>query len=87
MQYSHGQFVCPKCKVRNKDSFYEALYDYKYLHGEWVTNYDLRSYMNIDSRFAVNRLINSLNLELQGEKRNRRYRIPDNILTYIENRT
>lgn len=87
MKFEHGCFICPVCKVKNKGTFYEALFDYRYLHNEWVTNNDLRNYLKINSRFAANRLITSLNLDIQGEKRNRRYRIPENILSFLDNRT
>ncbi|WP_346235307.1 nuclease-related domain-containing protein [Lysinibacillus telephonicus] len=87
MRFEHGNFICPMCKAKNKDALYEALYDYRHLHSEWITNYDLRNYLNIGSRFAVKRLVSNLNLEYEGIRKDRKYRIPDNILTFIEKRT
>lgn len=87
MKFEHGNFICPMCKVKNKDAFYEALFDYRHLYSEWITNCNLRDYLNIDSRFAVKRLISNLNLEYEGIKRGRKYRIPEDILKFMENRT
>lgn len=79
MVFEYGYFVCPKCKCKSKEALLEALHDYRYLQNEWVTNNDLREYLGIDSRYAVNRLIKDLNLKYKGTFRDRKYFIPPNI--------
>ncbi|SOB89547.1 nuclease-like protein [Ureibacillus xyleni] len=87
MQYKHGHFVCPVCNTKTKKALYEALHDYRNLHDEWISNGEFRNYLKIESRYAANRLIADLNLEYKGFRKDRKYKIPSNILTYLEKRT
>ena len=77
MIFEHGSFKCGKCGVSSKDAYLEALLDYRYLWSEWITNRELREYLGVESRHAIKRMIEKLNLEQTGTYRNRKYRIPD----------
>ena len=77
MVFEHGSFRCVKCGDRSKSAYLEALLDYRYLWGEWISNRELREFLGVESRYAVIRLIKDLNLEQQGTYRNRKYRIPE----------
>ncbi|RKQ13528.1 nuclease-related domain-containing protein [Ureibacillus endophyticus] len=84
MEFKHGQFVCPVCKTKTKESLYEALLDYRNLHDVWISNSEFRNYLYIESRYAAKRLIIDLKLEYRGFRRDRQYKIPRNILAKFE---
>ncbi|RHW40064.1 NERD domain-containing protein [Lysinibacillus yapensis] len=50
MVFEHGRFICPKCSFKSNEAHLQALLDYRYLCNEWITNRELRDYLNIDSR-------------------------------------
>jgi len=77
MKYEHGSFKCVKCGFKCKAAYVEALSDYRYLFGEWISNQGLRDYLGVESRHAIKRIIQKINLEQTGTFRNRKYRIPD----------
>ncbi|MFY3793023.1 nuclease-related domain-containing protein [Ureibacillus sp. MALMAid1270] len=77
MKYIYGAFVCPICNKKSKDDILKALIDYRYLINEWITNRELRTFLGIDSRYSVARLIKSFNFEFVGDLKSRKYKIPD----------
>ena len=77
MVLNNGNFKCPNCKFKSKYALLEAMYDYRCLISEWITNSELRDYLFIESRHAAKRILKNLNMEQSGTYRDRKYKIPD----------
>ncbi len=77
MKFKHGAFICPVCNTKSKDAFLQAVYDYKYLYSDWISNRELREFLQVDSIYSVARLFKKLNLEFEGTFKNRKYKIPE----------
>lgn len=77
MKFKYGAFVCSVCNTKSKDDLLKALIDYRYLFDEWVSNSELRTFLGIESRYSVTRLIKSFNLEFEGDYKSRKYKMPD----------
>lgn len=78
MQFKHGAFACPVCNTKCKDAFLQAVYDYNYLFRDWISNSELRNFLQVDSIYSVARLFKKLNLEYEGTFKNRKYKIKEN---------
>lgn len=85
MTFKHGAFLCPQCKTKSKDAFVQAIYDYKYLYSDWVSNSELRYFLGIESRYSVARLLKGLGFEYKGSFKDRKYKIPDVGFVFIQN--
>lgn len=79
MLFKHGQFICSNCSVKSKKAYLQTLSDYRCLFGEWITNKELREFLNVESIYAANRLLKNLKWEYRGGYRQREYKIPDYI--------
>ena len=77
MRYRHGKFICLLCGHRGRLALVEALEDYYLLVGEWMTNEEFRNYTGVQSADSAKRLLQSLQVTSEGEKKSRRYRIAD----------
>lgn len=77
MEFEYGSFKCVACKIKSKDAHLEALIDYRYLNSEWISNRELREYLNIPSRDAAKRILIKMNLKYTGAYKYRKYKIPD----------
>lgn len=80
MQYEHGRFVCPVCRLKSKKALFEALNDYRFLFKPWINNGEFREFFNISSNDASNKVLKRMKLPYEGVNRARKYYIPDNIL-------
>lgn len=80
MEFIHGTFVCPCCKKSDKEACLQGLYDFKYLYSDWVSNSELREFLQIESIYSVNRLLKKFNFERKGANKNRVYKIPHEIV-------
>lgn len=77
MVYRHGKFICMLCGHSSKIALIEALEDYYLLMGEWMTNKEFRNYTGVQSADSAKRLLQSLHVTYEGERKRRRYRIAD----------
>ncbi|MGM9948879.1 MAG: nuclease-related domain-containing protein [Lysinibacillus sp.] len=69
MMYRHGKFFCTLCGHSSKTALFEALEDYYLLVGEWMTNEEFRHYTGVQSADAAKRLLQSLHVAYEGEKK------------------
>lgn len=79
MTYRYGIFRC-NCGKRSRDGFLKGLLDYRLLCDEWITNRAFREFLKIDDVSIVSKYLQRLNLKFEGEKKARKYYIPENIL-------
>lgn len=77
MMLDHGNFRCPNCHFISEYALFDAMYDYRYLFNEWISNSELRAYLKVESRHAAKRILKKLNMEQIGTYRNRKYKIPE----------
>ena len=79
MHFQHGTFICPRCKLRDKDAHFIALAEYRLLCGETITNQTFREWCGIKNRYASNRLLKAL--PKIGQYKGTVYEIPEQILS------
>lgn len=79
MHFQHGTFICPRCKLQNKDAHFVALAEYRLLCGETITNQAFREWCGIKDRYASNRLLKVL--PKIGHNKGTVYEIPEQILS------
>ncbi|HWL23859.1 MAG TPA: nuclease-related domain-containing protein [Ureibacillus sp.] len=77
MRFKHGSFICPVCKTKSQNALIQTILDYKYLQSDWITNRELREFLQIDSIYSVARLCNKLNFAYEGTYKNRKYKIKE----------
>ncbi|MFC7686577.1 nuclease-related domain-containing protein [Ureibacillus sp. GCM10028918] len=80
MQYRYGKWVCTRCGNVDCQAFYEALHDYRLLWGERISNNEFREFVGIRSEKTAYRLLRKLNLNSEGNFKNRRYLVPVDFL-------
>ncbi|SOC13538.1 nuclease-like protein [Ureibacillus xyleni] len=80
MHYKAGFWCCPNCGVRNKNAILQSLDDYRLLVNKYITNQEFRDFFGVDSMQVISKLLARLGLTSEGEKRGRRYIIPENIV-------
>lgn len=80
MHYINRSWQCVRCGKRDKKALRQALYDYRFLVGERISNKEFREFMGVDSIHAVSKILVRLNLQTEGKNRGRVYIIPENIL-------
>lgn len=78
MNFQHGTFICPSCRLRDKHAYEYALADYRLLIGEIITNQAFRRFCGVESRDAATRLLR--NFERTGDTRGAVYEIPQQII-------
>ena len=81
MLHAGRGFVCMKCGCRDsKDvALQHALYDYKNLYGEKITNQGFREFVGITSPSTANKILKRLGYQSIGTTKNRVYLIPSPI--------
>lgn len=77
----HGRFTCV-CGFQTRDGFVKGLNDYRLLVSDWITNREFRDFFELNNTHVVSKILTRLGLVYTGEKRTRRYRIPEDILNY-----
>lgn len=80
MKYKLGVWTCPKCNLRSKKAFYQALNDYRLLISNKITNREFRDFFNVNSVDAASKILIRLQLESSGITRGKYYIIPENII-------
>ncbi len=80
MTYKHGKFHC-SCGYISKEPLLQGLHDYRLLINNWITNSEFRTFFHVPSEDSANKLLKRLNFHAMGEKRGRKYLIPEHIWT------
>ncbi|MHA6259155.1 nuclease-related domain-containing protein [Sporosarcina sp. CAU 1771] len=75
MQKYRAGWICPSCNKKNTDAHIQAIHDWFLLFGEKMTNKDCREFLNVPQRSTATRILQSMKLHAEGEKRNRTYSI------------
>ena len=68
-----GGWRCPACLLTNPHAHRQAIRDWFLLFGGKITNKDCREFLNIPQRQTATRILLSMQLHTEGEKRNRTY--------------
>ena len=76
MQYRYGKFECPRCSWRSNEALLQAMVDYRYLIGEWITNQQFRSFVGVTSTDIAKRLLKGMGFHYEGDRKQRKYQIP-----------
>lgn len=71
-----GYWHCPDCFIYSKTAHIQALQDYSLLLNDSITNYELRSFLNITSPDIAYRILTSNLIPKTGTYKNRTYTIP-----------
>ena len=70
-----GGWRCPACAQKSSHAHVQAIRDWFLLFGGKMTNRDCREFLNISQRQTATRILQSMELHTEGEKRNRTYAI------------
>jgi hypothetical protein len=68
-----GGWYCPACAQKSSHAHVQAIRDWFLLFGGKMTNRDCREFLNIPQRSTATRILQSMKLHAEGEKRNRTY--------------
>lgn len=79
MNYCNGVFTC-SCGNRCRDGFQRALFDYRLLVNEWITNREFREFFGVEDSTVASKILKRLKLKSCGRTKSRKYLIPENIL-------
>ncbi|WP_195891641.1 hypothetical protein [Bacillus ndiopicus] len=80
IQHWRGKsFQCHRCTKHFDDAILKGLRDYKILFGETITNRAFRQFFGIADVKVAGNLLAQLNLEGIGERKTRKYIIPDEV--------
>lgn len=73
MEKYRGGWRCSACSHKSADAHVQAIRDWLLLFGGKMTNADCRSFLHIDKHQTATRVLQSMNLQTEGAKRNRTY--------------
>lgn len=68
-----GGWLCKVCSFKSRDAHRQAIRDWFLLFGEKMTNENCREFLHLPRRQTATRILTSMNMHLEGEKRNRTY--------------
>lgn len=68
-----ANWLCTTCNSKDKLAHLRALDDYKLLIKPTITNSELRNFLGVNSIATANRILQSMNLKYDGEKKGRMY--------------
>lgn len=72
---SRQQWFCPKCGVYSDAAHFSALNDYQLIIGDKITNREARSFLRIQSRDVMKRLMKKGGYQLIGSKKGSSYEL------------
>ena len=78
MERTYGTWYCKACGHTSKDAHIAAIRDYFLLFNPSITNPQLRKFLHIDSADLATRILNSMNLTVEGTTKKRIYSPPIN---------
>ncbi|MGN7385774.1 nuclease-related domain-containing protein [Sporosarcina sp. SAFN-015] len=73
MEKYMGGWRCLSCEGRSRDAHQQAIRDWFLLFGGGMRNKDCREFLRVDRQQTAHRLLASMDLEVEGAKRNRSY--------------
>jgi hypothetical protein len=73
MEYKHGLWKCPCCRLISKDSFLQAIQDYFLIVKPTITNSELREFLNLPSPRATANILTSGIFTFSGNNKGRIY--------------
>ncbi|WP_432363387.1 NERD domain-containing protein [Sporosarcina sp. UB5] len=73
MEKYMGGWRCPSCGGTSRDAHKQAIRDWFLLFGGGMRNKDCREFLKVDRQQTAHRLLASMDLEVEGAKRNRSY--------------
>jgi len=73
MNFHHGTWNCPKCKLKSKTAHIPTIYEYFLLIKPSITNAELREILQIHSISIASKILTSMELPFSGTYRNRVY--------------
>lgn len=68
-------WFCSKCLAKSRTAHIDALKDFYFIHGNKITNSQARDFLMVDSPYVAKRILQSMDLEYEGEKKSRIYRL------------
>lgn len=68
-----GGWRCLSCPLKSRDAHLQAIRDWFLLFGGKMANKDCREFLEIPKRQTATRILQSMELQSEGEKRNRTY--------------
>jgi hypothetical protein len=68
-----GGWRCPACPQKSSLAHVQAIRDWFLLFGGKITNRECREFLNLPQQHAATRILKSMELHTEGEKRNRTY--------------
>jgi Nuclease-related domain len=69
-------WFCPKCSNEDRNLHIPTLEDYALLYGTSITNKQFCDFLQLQSRHVANRLLRSMNLDINGSGKGRSYHLP-----------
>ncbi|MHA6250676.1 nuclease-related domain-containing protein [Oceanobacillus sp. CAU 1775] len=82
MSRAFGKWFCSGCQSTSKNAHQAALLDYALLVNEYISNQEVKEFLQLKSRDVTKRLLLKENFQQFGERSGRKYHI--NIDKYIE---
>ncbi|WP_064092935.1 nuclease-related domain-containing protein [Rossellomorea aquimaris] len=73
MERISGTWKCRLCSQEEKEAHILALKDYALLQNASISNWEMRQYLNLDSKSIASKLLKQMNLPSTGSTRNRKY--------------
>ncbi|MCM3636287.1 NERD domain-containing protein [Sporosarcina luteola] len=73
MEKYNGGWRCLSCARASRDSHKQAIRDWFLLFGGGMRNKDCREFLRVDRQQTAHRLLTSMDLDVEGAKRNRLY--------------
>ncbi len=75
MKRDYGYWRCSNCMYVSKEAHIHSIYDYSLLVSSFISNKDLRFFLNISSRSIATNLLKSLSMEKTGATKGTKYKI------------
>ncbi|MGE7942449.1 NERD domain-containing protein [Lysinibacillus xylanilyticus] len=73
MHYCQGKWRCENCGEVDNQAFNNALQDYRYMYGEFISNSSFQDFFGISCTKTVYNILKSLQLQEIGANKNRQY--------------
>ncbi|WP_117149361.1 nuclease-related domain-containing protein [Paraliobacillus zengyii] len=67
MNRAHGYWICPACKVKNREAHIQALKEYALLFGSTINNRQAKAFLQLKSSHVVKRLLANMKLSYVGK--------------------
>lgn len=71
----HGKWLCERCKHISVNAYIESLKDYQLLIGDYISNQEARSFLQLESPYVTKSLLQRENLQQIGTTSMRKYKL------------